>query len=197
MSRWDLNHDDGVAHYDQAVDEAEEEVIRMGLHVSTIPTGPHGEEEIRPTVPMNLSECTLPFLQDLIGQFTAWYDYALGQLQLAVARRNAADKKRAYSWSRIRKTKDGRVADKDDDTRCDSRYVGQDKHYEFCDAKVRILSGVVDGLKRDIETISRSITALEGRQDVEGRAAGIQRRRQEKASGGRSDLFMRQFRKRR
>lgn len=196
MGRWDVKHEDGLEYYNRAVDEAEQEVLDMGLYMSSRPTNNQGEFADRPQMPMDLSECKWGFLQRLIGQFTAWYDYAIGQYKLAIARRNAAEKKRAYSWSRIRKMKEGTVADKDDDTRCDSRYMEQDGHYEYCDSKVRMLEGIVDGLKRDIETVSRAMTALEGRQGVEGRAAGVERRRQfrEREQKGR-DVLSRHFRK--
>ena len=176
MGRWDVKFEDGLAYYDNAVDEAEQEILDMGLLMGERPTDTRGELTDRPHMPADLSECSWKYLQKLIGQFTGWYDYAIGQYKLAIARRNVGDKKKTYSWSRIRKSKEGTVADKNDDTTVDSRYMQQDAHYEYCDTKSRLLEGIVDGLKRDIETVSRSMTALEGRQGVEGRAAGIGRR---------------------
>jgi len=191
MTRWDVKFEDGLAYYDSAVDEAEQEVLDMGLLMGERPTDTKGGFADRPQMPVDLSECSWKYLQKLIGQFTGWYDYAIGQYKLAICKRNAADKKKAYGWSRIRKNKEGTVADKDDDTRVDSRYMQQDAHYEYSDTKARLLEGIVDGLKRDIETVSRSMTALEGRQGVEGRSAGVERKGRQH---GRPDVLGR-FRK--
>ena len=195
MPNFDMRFEDGIKTYDGALDEAENAVLDMGLPLSTRPSDGDRFTEF-PEIPPDLSKSTFPELQKLIGQFTAWYAYAIGQQKLSEGQRNAAEKKRAYAWSRIRKSKTGTVADKDDDTRVDRRYIDVDSHYEHCDAKYRILLGIVDGLKRDIETISRTASVLEARQGAEGRGVAVGRKGRDGSSGrGRSNDVLTQFRK--
>ena len=51
-----------------------------------------------------------------------------------------------------------------------------DAKYEHCDAKVRVYGAIVEGLKRDIETISRAASVLEARTGVEGRGIAVGRK---------------------
>jgi len=176
MASFEVTYDEGMKVYSEAPDKAEAAIIDMGLSVSTRPTDRAGEFDEFPHLPPDLSLCSFAEIQRLIGQFTTWYGYAIGQLKLAEGQRNAAEKRRTFAWSRIRKTKSGTVADKDDETRLDRRYVEADANFEFCDTKYRLLVGIVDGLKRDIETVSRSYAVLESRQNAEGKAVGISRR---------------------
>lgn len=177
MSKFDLDIKSGRRVYDDATESAEEDLIRSGLPLPERPTDMQGELDIPPVMPPDLGELDFRGIQTLLGQFTAWYNYASGQLTQSEGKRNAADKQRAFSWSKIRKLKEGTVEDKNDQTRVDSRYMHADANYEYWDAKTRMLKGIVDGLKRNIETISRSINTLEGRVNVHGRGAAIDRRR--------------------
>lgn len=183
MPSFETNYDDGLALYDDAIDQAEAEVISRGLPVSTKPIGRDGEFQQFPTMPPDLSVVKFPELQRKIGEFTAWFSYAIGQLKLAEGYRNAAEKKRSFAWSRIRKLKSGTVSDKDDAVRTDDRYVRVDAHYEHCDAKVRLYGAIVEGLKRDIETISRAASVLEARTGVEGRGVAVSRRGRTESAG--------------
>lgn len=175
-ANFETGYDDGLALYDDAIDQAEAEVIGRGLPVSTKPVGRDGDFAQFPTMPPDLSITQFPEMQRKIGEFTAWFGYAIGQLKLAEGWRNAAEKKRSFAWSRIRKLKSGTVSDKDDAVRTDDRYVKVDAHYEHCDAKVRIYGAIVEGLKRDIETISRAASVLEARTGVEGRGMSVGRK---------------------
>jgi hypothetical protein len=171
-----MQYDDGLSVYDNAVDEAEAAVINMGLPLNTRPVGRDEEFADVPRMPIDLSKSSFQELTYLIGRFTEWYGYSVGQLKLAEGRRNAAEKKRTFAWSRIRKLKSGTVSDKDDAVRTDSRYLNVDGRYEHWDAMVRLLGGIVEGLKRDVETISRSITVLESRTGAEGRGVAAGRK---------------------
>ena len=156
----EVDYDDGLALYDDAIEAAEEEVIRRGLPISNRPLGEDEEFAQFPQMPADLSQIQFATLQKLMGQFTAWFGYAIGQLKIAEGQRNAAEKQRSFAWSSIRRLKSGTVSDKDDAVRTDRRYVAVDSKYEHCDAKVRIYNGIVDGLKRDIETVSRAALSL-------------------------------------
>lgn len=174
--KFELDYDDGIALYDNAIKQAEDEVIKRGLPISSMPLGVDGDFAKFPCMPSDLSRTNFQELQRLIGQFTAWFGYAIGQLKLAEGFRNAAEKQRSFAWSSIRALKSGTVSDKDDAVRTDSRYVRIDAHYEHCDALVRIYGAIVEGLKRDIETISRAASVLEARTGVEGRGIAISRK---------------------
>lgn len=176
MAKFELDYDEGLALYDDAIEAAEEEVIHRGLPISSKPLGEDGEFAQFPQMPADLSQVQFGTLQKLIGQFTAWFGYAIGQLKVAEGQRNAAEKQRTFSWSSIRRLKSGTVSDKDDAVRTDRRYAAIDAKYEHCDAKVRIYNGIVEGLKRDIETISRAASVLEARTGVEGRGVAVGRK---------------------
>lgn len=178
MATFDINYEDGLNALDTAVDTAEATVIKMGLHPADRPTDRRGEFAEMPRLPVALDDAKYPELQRLLGEFTVWYDYAIGQLRQAEIRRNGADEKRTFSWAKIRKLKDGTVADKDDSVRTDSRYVTVNAALLETDSVVRLLNGIVDGLKRDIDTVSRAIAALDARTNVEGRGAAVARRQE-------------------
>jgi len=176
MRSFEMDYDEGIALYDQAIDDAEAEVLTRGLPISSKPQRDDGEFASFPRMPADLSQTTFPQLQKLIGQFTAWFGYAIGQLKLSEGARNTADKQRSFAWSSLRKLRSGTVSDKDDAVRTDSRYMKVDAHYEHCDAKTRIYGAIVDGLKRDIDTVSRAASVLEARTGVEGKGVAISRR---------------------
>jgi hypothetical protein len=177
MAKFDLDIESGRKIYDDAVESAEEDLIKAGIPLPERPTDMQGALDIPPVMPPDLGELDFRGIQTLLGQFTSWYNYASGQFTKSEGERNAAEKQRAFAWSKIRKLKEGTVEDKNDQTRVDGRYMQADANYEYWDAKTRMLKGIVDGLKRNIETISRSINTLEGRVNVHGRSSAIDRRR--------------------
>jgi hypothetical protein len=167
----DETYERGVAAYEAIPEDVETDISKMGFGVATRPSI-DGVFQDLPTMPLNLGDISFKRLQTLIGVFTAWYAYAMYQYQLSSVSRNAAEKKRSFVWGRLRRAlRDGTVADKDDAVRVDRRYVQADTEYEFHDGRYRILGGICDRLKRDIDTISRAISALENRLYSEGRSA--------------------------
>jgi len=176
MANFEMEYDEGLALYDRAIDQAEAEIIGRGLPISSKPLGVDGNFAQFPQMPADLSSVTFPMLQKFLGQFTAWFGYAIGQLKLAEGWRNVAEKQRSFAWSSIRRLKPGTISDKDDAVRTDKRYMPLDAHYEHCDAKVRVYGAIVEGLKRDIETISRAASVLESRTNVEGRGVAVSRK---------------------
>lgn len=199
MASFEVRYDDALSMLDESLDQAEADVINMGLNVATRPRH-RGEFSDFPTMPEDLSRPGFQELQKLIGQFTEWYGYAVGQLKLAEGARNTAEEKKTLAWAIIRKLKTGTVSDKDDAVRTDARYVRVVSHYNYCDTKYRLLVGIVEGLKRDIETISRAATVLESRVGAEGRGVAVSRKgRAEEAKetfrSGRRDGVLNTFRK--
>ena len=159
MANFDMRFEDGTNAYDSAVDEAMDDVVKRGLGVPSRPLE-NGELGDCPELP-HLGEIGPSDLVVLLGVFTQWYSYAKGQEREAEIMKNAAEKKRAYAWSRVRKSKTGTVNDKDDQVRIDSRFINVDRDFEIADGRQRLIMGVVEGLKRDVETISRAITVWE------------------------------------
>ena len=165
----DESFEAGSRAYDDVPDAVEDNIAAMGFGVATRPSQ-DGHFQDLPSMPLNLGEKSFEYLQTLMGKYTAWYSYAMHQFQLSSVSRNAAEKKRSFVWSRLRRAlRDGTVADKDDAVRVDRRFVQADTEYEYQDGRYRILNGITDSLKRDIDTVSRSISALENRIYSEGR----------------------------
>jgi len=180
---FEVTLDRAIEIYDEAGDQAEADVIKMGLPLAVRPIRRDGTLADSPQPPIDLSEARYAELTTLIGQFTAWYSYAISQLKIAEGERNRAQKKRDVAWSHIRQKKDGTVSDKDDAARLDKRFLDVDAHYEYCDSKVRHLTAITEGYKREIETVSRAFSALDGKANVEGRGATFARKRSAEVAG--------------
>lgn len=173
----ELRFEEGLQIYDDAIDRAEEDLINMGLPLPPRPSDRHGNLLDMPNLPEDLQDMSPRELGDLLVTFSRWFEYASGQLKKFRGRRNVGEKKRAWGWSEIRKKKSGTVSDKDDHTRTDIRYVNVDADFECEDHKYGLLEGLVRGLERNIETISRNITVMDQRLGVEGRTAAISKKR--------------------
>jgi hypothetical protein len=171
----EVRYEEGLAQYDEVMERVEQDLIDAGF---PLPSRPSRGDDLcaLPDLPIDLTQFSSRELGALLSEFSAWYSYSAGQLKLARGHRNVAEKRRAYGWSRIRKTKQGTVADKDDDTRTDSRFIQVDTEFEYADAKLELLKGITDGLLRDVETISRAIAVMEQRLSVDGAVAGAARR---------------------
>jgi hypothetical protein len=179
MAVFERPYEDAIAVFDNAIDSAEQALAERGLLMAPRPADRGGTMTDRPELPPNLAECSWAELQELLGIFTAWFVYANDQLQLATGKRNSADDQKTFTWAKIRRSKEGTVSDKDDATRCDSRYQDAQAKYEHYDTMVRMLTGMVKGLDREIDTISRAVTVMELRQGVEGKGVGARRKAQQ------------------
>jgi len=171
----EVRYEEGLAQYDEVMDRVEQDLVDAGF---PLPSRPSRDDEfcMLPDLPIDLTQFSSKELGAFLSEFSAWYSYAAGQLKLARGHRNVSEKRRAYGWSRIRKTKQGTVSDKDDDTRTDSRFIQVDAEFEYADARLELLKGITDGLLRDVETISRAIAVMEQRISVDGAVAGAARR---------------------
>ena len=174
-----LRFEEGLQIYDDAIERAEESLIEMGLPLPPRPSDRHGNLLDMPYLPEDLQDMSPRELGDLLVTFSRWFEYASGQLKKFRGRRNVCEKKRAWAWSEIRKKKTGTVSDKDDETRTDIRYVNVDAEFECEDHKHGLLDGIVRGLERNTETISRNITVMDQRLGVEGRTAAISKKRRD------------------
>jgi len=167
--------EEGLAKYDEAIDNAEADVIKAGLSLTPRPMV-NNKPADRPVIPDDLSELSLTELSNLLGILTQWHSYAVGQKILASNQRDAAAEKKAFAWRYIRKLKDGTVADKDDAAGIDIRYVEVEAQYRYFDAKYTLLVGIVEAIKREIETVSRAVELIKQRIEIEGREVAVGRR---------------------
>lgn len=176
MIRTDLRFEEGLQRYDEATDSAFDRVHEMGLGLPRRPQQ-GGEFVDLPDFPWsNVREMTPGEVGQWLDVFTGWFAYAQGQLQAAESRWTAAEKKKEFAWSRLRDSKVGTVADKDNRTRTDARYVQVSAEATHWETVVRLLRGLVEGLKRDCDTLSRRVTILDQQLGVEGRAQGVSRK---------------------
>jgi len=169
---FETEYQEGVDMYIEAVDKGEADLIDDGFPPALRPKNLDGEWDDYPQLPTPLSSLGMAQLQDLIGRFTAWHSYALELLPDAVARKNSIAGAKEFAWSKIRRSYKGTVSDKDDQARVDSRYVELNSGYETAAYRASKLKAIVDGLNREIETVSRAITALADRGETEGRGVG-------------------------
>jgi hypothetical protein len=174
VAAFEVPFEEGLEKYDRAIDEAEADVIKAGLGVTSRPMR-HNKPAERPTIPEDLSELGLAELSNLLGVMTRWHSYAIGQKVIAGNQRDAAAEKKAFAWKYIRRLKEGTVSDKDDSAGIDVRYVDVEAQYRYHDAKYTFLVGMVDSLKRETETISRAVELLRQRIEIEGRNVGVGR----------------------
>ena len=174
MPSFEVTYEEGVQAYTQAVAQGDDELAEMGFPTAERPIQTNGDLADRPSIPSNLSELPMGQLTDLLGYATEWYRYAVEVLPVVTSERNAAESAKDFAWAKIRKSKEGRVADKDNETRCDARYVEAASRFETCDYKYRRIKAICDGLLREVETISRAMTAREQMVKADGaQIAGI------------------------
>lgn len=192
----DDNYEHAMSTYEQAVDRGEAELINMGFPPAARPMIEDGKLDDRPSLPATISNLSMSQLQDLLSYFTAWHSYAIEHLPRAVSQRNAAENARDFAWASIRRHARGTVSDKDNQTRTDTRYIEANALYETCDFKARKIKAICDGLMREIDTLSRAITALEQRRNSEGRqVVGEHRGDQVNAGPSFRNSVLNQFRK--
>jgi hypothetical protein len=175
--QFELRYGEGIEIYEDARVGAMNSIVDMGFRPMERPINEDGELEDSPSIPSSLSDLSPSELGDLLAKFTQWFQYATERLQHAKIDRNARFKQKDFAWSAIRRKKAGTVADKDNNTKTDGRYVEVDADFEEADAVLLLLEGIVRGMDRGIDTISRSVTVMDQRLDVEGASAAISRKR--------------------
>jgi len=171
-----MSYQDGMNAYDQAVDKGEADLIKMGFPPAERPIDHLGHLGDRPTLPPRMSVLTMAELQDLMGWFTTWHSYALEVLPQVAADRNAALQKKDFAWANLRGEKRGKTTkDKDDEVTSDGRFVAVNANFEILDYKFKKLTAICKGLEREIDTISRSQSALEQRTGAHGHVVAGER----------------------
>lgn len=171
MAKFEADYRQIIDAYEDAHMDSEQEVVKMGLPFTGRPMDSKGDFAPPPTLPYPISDCGVRELQDLMAEFTAWWSYALQQLQLAKGRRDALEEEVKAIRAIVRNGKEGTVADRDNETLIDIRFVDQNARLltavEVCD----LLTSIVRGFEQSITTISRQLTAISVRSEVEGQSA--------------------------
>lgn len=187
MPTFEVDYQTGINQYLRSVQQGDEELEALGFPVAQRPRDTKGMPTERPDIPTNLSALSMGQLTDLLGYATGWYRYALEVLPTVASERDTAESARDFSWAKIRKSRTEKlVADKDNATRCDVRYIEAAARFETCSYKYRRIKAICDGLLREVETISRAMSGLEQTQRAEGTVIGGARRayRQGQAPSG-------------
>lgn len=171
MLNSEAQYEEGIESYAQIVAQGDDELVQMGFPPAQHPVAKDGSMLERPQMPTSVSSLTLAQISDHMSVLTGWYSYALEVLPTVLSERNAAESARDFAWSKIRKSHEGTVADKDDETRCDARYIEANTRYETCEYKYRRIKAICDGLLREIETLSRAMNSKE--QDTRATGMGL------------------------
>jgi len=161
---------EGQDLYNHASDKAQEDLANLGIIPRDEPPEYNGAE-YDGRLPTGVSKMTMGELSDLMLVCTKWADFIGGMHQLFVAKKRNFKEQLDMTRAKIRKTKAGAKADKDDDTIIDSRYVQINALYmEICE-KADITEHVYAAARRDRDYVSRAITAtqtaMESNQRVE------------------------------
>lgn len=172
---FELSHRDGLAAYEQAAAQGDDELGAMGFPPAQRPQSKEKEFVPRPQVPTKASDIGLAEVTDHMLTLTGWHSYALEVLSSVESERNLAKSAREFTWSRVRDSHSGTVADKDDKTRCDERFIKANIKAEVCEYKYRRVRAICEGLMREIETLSRAMTSKEQEQRAVGAGFGVAR----------------------
>lgn len=171
MAKFAADYRQIIDAYENAHQDSEQEIVKMGLPFSGRPMDSRGDFAPPPQLPYPISDCGVRVLQDLMAEFTSWWSYALQQLQLAKGRRDAHEEEVKAIRAIVRGGKEGTAADRDNETLIDIRFVDQNARLlmsvEVCD----LLTAIVRGFEQSIAMISRQLTAISVRSEVEGQSA--------------------------
>jgi hypothetical protein len=197
MPTTEADYSQGVSIYGQAIDKGDVDLTKWGFPTAERPK--RGDELAdRPSLPERISNLDMASLLDLLVWYTAWYDYANNLVPAARTAKNTAESARDFAWAKIRREKvlEKTVSDKDDATRTDLRYIRLNADLETADYKYTMLKAIAEGLYRDIESISRAITGLEQRGNVDWHKYSGERRANSGGVGpSRTDVLSRFRRK--
>ena len=91
MADFTMKYEEGRDKYTAAIDDAEEDMARMGLALQARPVDERGRLDDLPSLPADMAQQSPEELQTLLGKFTSWYSYAIGEKAKAESRRNAAE----------------------------------------------------------------------------------------------------------
>lgn len=154
---YDIALDDGLELYDKALEDALDDMDKDGLELTPDRPKTRDGSYFDGRLPANLTSLDMRDLGDLFTHMTIYAGYVRGLLTVSKAEFHTADEKLRLAKSKVRKSKLGNKADKDDDTIIDSRYANE--NYNFLRSKTRrdLLEGIDSTTSTNIRVISRQI----------------------------------------
>ena len=172
---YEIELDDGCKMYDDALEEAYEELESKGISVERERPRFEDGRLYDGRLPADYASYEMGDLAELHRVVTEWADYVGHHSQMAKNEKIAADEKLDLAKRRIRKSKTGNKEDKDDDTAIDERYVKINADAVRARALAEMFDEAYSAAKRDVAAVSRSITALQAQLERQGRSGSVER----------------------
>jgi len=148
--------EEGLSLYDDAVIRATRKMEADGLSISDHRPRLDGKY-FDGRLPANVNSLTSKELGELFLLMTSYSDYVTSRLTLAKAAVSNAEQKLQLVQAKIRKSKTGNAAEKQDATYCDSRYVGSNAEWLEAREYHDLLAGIDEAARRDVRVLSRLI----------------------------------------
>lgn len=154
-----LSLDDGLTEYQTITDEVDSELSQIGVHAPSRPMISKGQY-FDGRLPSDIKNCSINELVEYMALMTTYADFINNlAIKYKAAKKNAAEQLR-FVQARVRKTKQGTVQAKEDDTICDFRYIDANRNYIKAEEMYERIQAVAEAASRDVKFLSR---ALEGK----------------------------------
>lgn len=154
-----LSLDEGLEEYQTISAEVDAELVGLGI------SPPHRPRIDKNTyfdgrLPSDIKECSTSELVEYMGLMTTYADFINNlAIKYKAAKKNAEEQLK-FTRARVRKTKQGTVQQKEDDTICDFRYIDANRNYIKAEELYDRIQAIADAASRDVKFLSR---ALEGK----------------------------------
>ena len=174
---YEVDLDDGLKSYDDALNAAFDEVENAGIPTTRhrpnhCPSG--GTETIYDgRLPSDYASYAMGELAELLRVANEWADYTGHLAKMAQNEKIKTQEQLGLVKARIRKTKDGAKADKDDDVLTDTRYVDINSRLVRATAVYELFETADAAARRDVAAVSRCVTALQAQLERGGRTGAV------------------------
>lgn len=148
--------DEGMALYNAASQRAFDRIAAMRLDLDP-PHPLYQGREFDGRMPSNVASMRTPDLADYYSVTCLWADFVNSRLTQAKALLANADQIIELTKAKVRRSKSGAAAEKEDAVRCDTRYV--EANGNWLEAKIHhdLLAHIAESAQRDLRFISRII----------------------------------------
>jgi hypothetical protein len=171
--------DEGLALYDRSSTNAAKRMEKLGLDVlDDRPLDPNNEY-FDGRLPPNVNDLTASELGELYGLMDRYCNWLTGYETVAKAEVANRSEQLKLVRARIRKTKSGTQADKDDDTTCDVRFVEANAKWLEATEYFSLLNGLTEASRRDMKVISRLVETKKIEFEQGRRAGNVERGRRD------------------
>lgn len=147
----------GLDMYESASENALSRLADLGLDAfGERPRGSDGEY-FDGRLPSNVNDLSISDLSELFQHMEEHANWVSGYVMAAKAAVENTEEQLKLVKSRIRKTKSGTQAEKDNDTLCDSRFVEANAKWLEAKEYLVLLTGIAEAARRDLKLISRLV----------------------------------------